>query len=176
MDIFLSFLPWIAFLSLADAYGVRWVSLISAAIAAAIAARSGFKLLDLKSALFFLLLFGAAFVVPEAWLTAWAPVIGSAAIFLIVMTTIVIGRPFTTPYAKRMTPPEVWDTPTFKRANQVISLGWAAGFGVALAAAIWTAFTAVGRPWLQPTAQIASIIGPLLFQTWYRRRLMRAAS
>jgi hypothetical protein len=176
MDIFLSFLPWIAFMSLADAYGVRWVALASAAIAAAVAARGGFKLLDLKSAVFFLLLFGAAFIVPDAWLTAWAPVIGSAAIFLIVTTTIVIGRPFTTPYAKRMTPPEVWDSPVFRRANQVISTGWAVGFGIALAASTWTALTAVGRPWLQPTAQIASIIGPLLFQTWYRRRLVRATS
>jgi hypothetical protein len=173
MDIFLSFLPWIAFMTLADTYGVRWVALVSAAIAAAVAARGGFKLLDLKSALFFLLLFAAAFLVPDAWLTAWAPVISSAAIFLIVAMTIVIGRPFTTPYAKRMTPPEVWDSPVFKRANQVISLGWAVGFGIALAAAIWTALTAVGRPWLQPTAQIAGIIGPLLFQNWYRRRLQR---
>jgi hypothetical protein len=171
MDIFLSFLPWIAFMTLAEAYGVRWIALVCAAIAAGVAARGDFKLLDLKSTLFFLLLFGAAFVIPDAWLTAWAPVIGSAAMFLIVVMTIVTGRPFTTPYAKRMTPPEVWESPVFKRANHVISTGWAVGFGIALAAAIWTALTALGRPWLQPTAQIAGVIGPLLFQNWYRRRL-----
>ena len=176
MEIFLSFLPWIAFMTLADTYGVRWVALVSAAIAATVAARGGFKLLDLKSALFFVAVFAASFVVPEATLAAWAPTLGAAAIFLIVVITIAIGRPFTTPYAKRMTPPEVWDSPTFRRANLVISTGWAIGFGAALAVTIWSALTTLGRPWLQPTAQLASVLGPLLFQNWYRRRLMRAPS
>jgi len=171
VGIFLSFLPWIAFMVLADSCGVRWSALVAGLIAAFVAARGGFKLLDLKGAGFFFAVLGASFVFPQAPLTDWAPVLGSAALFLIVLTTIAIGQPFTTPYAKAMTPPEVWETAVFKRANLVISTAWLIGFGVALVTAFVTTLTTMGRPWLQPTGQIAAIAGPLLFQVWYRRRL-----
>ena len=171
MGIFLSFLPWIAFMVLADSWSVRWGALVAGGLAAIVAARGGFKLLDLKGAAFFLAMVALSYAVPEAALAAWAPVLGSAAIFVIVLTTILIGQPFTTPYAKAMTSPEVWETRGFKRANFVISTAWLIGFGVALAAALVTAFSAFGRPWLQPAAQATAIAGPLLFQTWYRRGL-----
>lgn len=158
-------------MALSGSSGVRWSSLISGLVAAAVAARGGFKLLDLKGAIFFFVVFGASFLVSDTLLNAWASILGPAAIFAIVLATILVGQPFTTPYAKEMTPPAVWETATFKRANLVISLGWLAGFGVALAAGLWIALMKTGRPWLQPTAQIVAVVGPLLFQNWYRRRL-----
>jgi hypothetical protein len=171
MGIFLSFLPWIGFMVLADTVGVRWSALLAGVLAGAVAARGGFKLLDLKGSAFFLLLFGGSFFIPDAVLTAWASVLSAAAIFLITLTSILTGKPFTTPYAKEMTPADVWESPVFKRANLVISTGWAVGFGVALAAALLGAMTSLGRPWLQPAAQTVAIAGPLLFQNWYRQKL-----
>jgi hypothetical protein len=180
LAIFLSFLPWIAFLSLPGLVGVRWSATIAALLAVAMILRDQkrgrLKVLDLKSAAFFVLFFAASFFIAEESLTRWSGVAGSAAIFLIVLATLLTGRPFTTPYAKEMTPPDVWDSPLFKRANVVISSGWLVGFGFALAAALAHAVGLVTDPTMLIAIQIAAVIGPILFQTWYRRRIERATA
>jgi hypothetical protein len=175
VGILLSFLPWIVFLALPGEIGVRWSAALATLLTLAVVfkdvRRGRFKLLDLKAAVFFAGFFGASFLIAEPTLTRWAPSIGSAAILLIVLTTILIGQPFTTPYAKEMTPAEVWDSPRFKRANRDISLGWLASFGLMLAAALLLALAGLDNPALQWAAQIGGIAGPILFQNWYRRRL-----
>jgi Ca2+/Na+ antiporter len=178
LAIFLSFLPWIAFLSLPGAVGARWSAAIAALLAVAMILRDRkrgrLKLLDLKGAACFVLFFATSFFIADEPLTRWSGVAGSAAIFLIVLATLLTGKPFTTPYAKEMTPPEVWDTPLFKHANVVISSGWLVGFGFALALASMHAFGVLTDTMLLIAAQVAAVIGPVLFQTWYRRRIERA--
>jgi hypothetical protein len=62
------------------------------------------------------------------WLELWAGELTNIALALFVVTTIVIRRPFTLPYAKEQAPQEYWATPLFVRINYVISAAWAGAF------------------------------------------------
>ncbi|WP_319455771.1 MULTISPECIES: hypothetical protein [unclassified Mycobacterium] len=62
------------------------------------------------------------------WLEVWAGELGNIGLALFAVVTLVIGKPFTIPYAKDTTPEEYWDTPLFKRVNYAISGVWAASF------------------------------------------------
>ncbi|ODR24645.1 hypothetical protein [Mycolicibacterium porcinum] len=65
----------------------------------------------------------------KAWLEMWSGEITNATLALFALVSVVIGRPYTTAYARDVTPPERWDTPLFKRTNMVVTAVWAAAFG-----------------------------------------------
>lgn len=49
-------------------------------------------------------------------------------LMLVVLLSILIGRPFTLQYAKEKVPPTLWSSPEFLRKNYLISGVWAAAF------------------------------------------------
>ncbi|WP_213741142.1 hypothetical protein [Bradyrhizobium sp. dw_411] len=64
--------------------------------------------------------------------TDW-PVIGvklavDIGLLLIVLFSLIIGRPFTMQYARESVPRELWTSPQFNRTNQMITLVWLAAF------------------------------------------------
>ncbi|MGZ5379893.1 MAG: hypothetical protein ACXWD8_18435 [Mycobacterium sp.] len=64
----------------------------------------------------------------ETWLSTWTGEMSNIALTAFAVTTLVARRPFTLSYAKDMTPKEFWDTPGFRRINDVVSAVWAAAF------------------------------------------------
>jgi hypothetical protein len=59
------------------------------------------------------------------------------ALFCAAFFPVVLGlEPFTVDYAKRDTPPEVWETPQFKEINRIMTLVWAGLFLAAAAVAL----------------------------------------
>ena len=62
------------------------------------------------------------------FLQLWAGEIANVSLATFVITTLIVRKPFTLPYAKEDAPEEFWDSPVFLRINYVISSVWAAAF------------------------------------------------
>src|SRR5207302_5654892 len=80
-------------------------------------------------------------------------------------------RPFTETFAKRMTSPEVWDTPLFRQANMTITAVWTASFlvtGSVCALVLAIAPHAI-QLWLG--AEVIGFVVPMRFTKLYRARL-----
>lgn len=65
----------------------------------------------------------------KAWLEMWAGEVTNASLALLALASLMLGRPYTTAYARDVTPPDQWDTPLFKRTNMVVTAVWALAFG-----------------------------------------------
>lgn len=65
----------------------------------------------------------------KSWLEMWAGEITNASLALFALITLLLRRPYTMAYARDVTPPEVWSTPFFRRANMVLTGVWAGAFG-----------------------------------------------
>ena len=65
------------------------------------------------------------------FLEVWAGELTNISLAGYAWFTLLIRRPFTTAYAKDTTPQEHWDSPLFKRINNVITAVWASAFTVA---------------------------------------------
>lgn len=93
------------------------------------------------------------------WLQLWAGELSNLALAVFALFTLAIGRPFTLAYAKDSTPEEHWETPLFRRINDVISAVWALAFTVsAVSGAVGDAVLRDGdnfwTAWIVPLAAI----------------------
>jgi hypothetical protein len=104
----------------------------------------------------------------DSWLATW----GGAGIGLVVgavILTLIPVRPFTERFAREATPPAYWSSPTFRKVNRVLSLGWGVAiFAVGLSR---VAAAAIGQHTsrylpellLDLIAPVAIILGALTF-------------
>ena len=97
------------------------------------------KMLEAATVIFFGAMTIAGIIVSPhdgAWLDRWANTISSGVLGVLVLVTLPF-RPFTEAHAREQTPPEIWNTPQFRRTNQVITLVWGGVFvGTAILGAI----------------------------------------
>ncbi len=137
------------------------------------------KVLDLGTTGFFLALVIVGFFVDRQTLIVlekYSQAISSAALGLIVVLSIAVGHPFTEQYARADTPPEVWNTPVFRRMMLVMSGIWAVIFGIMaiLGLIAETGVSGSGSSdilnWYIP---IALIVVGLKFNEWYPRQVER---
>lgn len=88
------------------------------------------------------------------------------------------GTPFTTFYARKKKPREVWETPLFKDINRYLTGVWAVLFALsALVSLVPHLAPALGRPWLfnfvLPAALLLGVgLGASRWYPVYRRRQM----
>jgi hypothetical protein len=85
------------------------------------------KTLDIGTVVFFALfsILGIFLARPDLiQLEQYSQAIGSGGLAVIVLTSLVVGHPFTEQYAREQTPEEYWDTPTFRRTNNIITAVW----------------------------------------------------
>ncbi len=129
------FLPFVLF-AVCDHFVTTAVALLIATVSSALLLlrdrRRGktLKLLDVGA----LGLFGGLSLYTELAAATWS-VLGvrvcvDFGLFLVVVISIAIGRPFSLQYAREQTPPEIWSKPEFLRVNVRISSVWALAFGV----------------------------------------------
>ena len=94
-----------------------------------------------------------------------------AALALASLGSILVGRPWTIPLARRHTPPEVWATALFLETNVMLTAAWAVlfagGAGLALTAPLWVEL---------PYAGLLALFGRLSPDagSWYSSRRLRA--
>lgn len=172
MNIALSFAPFIVFALLSGTVGALPALLAAALVSAALLARSRFagaspKILELGSLILFAglaLYVGLTGAAPSAIAVKLSVDVG---LFLIVVVSMAVGRPFTIQYAREEVPAEFWESPRFKRVNMVITAVWALAFLVIVLAeaallAIPTLSPALGVPIV-----VAALVGAMLFTRWY---------
>jgi hypothetical protein len=174
MKMILGFLPFLAF-ALASAGGYSKLGLLAGAIIAGVgivrdAIKPGRKpkSLDIGTFILFSALTMAAWIAGVDLSVALVHICVDAGLLVIVLTTIVLGKPFTLEYAKERIPPSQWTHAGFIGTNNVISGAWAAAFAVAVAADMGLWRHAI------PAHSVAIIIGGALyaayrFTDWYPR-------
>jgi hypothetical protein len=176
-DLIWSFSPWVLFLlatRLTSLSGAVALGLVAALVVAARAiGHHRLHLLDVASVLYFTGLGLALEIVHPASVTYWsryAQAGSHAFLTLIVLGSVVIGRPFTESYARETTPKELWGTPQFRSVNRSISLVWGLAFLVGTVSLI-VAGSVNGRTFL---LRILIPFGALAWAYSYTQRVITA--
>lgn len=134
--IFLGFAPWIVFGVIAAPSTLAWAAL-AALVCSLVLAVPEFRrsrsmsILDGAGLVFFAVLVVLTLVLDRSallWLEDHAQLLSSVVIAVVAVGSLAVGRPFTEYYAKRTTPRQYWDSPTFKRINRVLTATWGAVF------------------------------------------------
>jgi hypothetical protein len=69
--------------------------------------------LEAGTAMVFAIFVIMALTLSDNFLERWLLPVGNAGLFVIILISILIGKPFTLQYARKSTPPEQWDEPGF---------------------------------------------------------------
>lgn len=169
-----SFIPWIIFWVVANSpstweYGALGATLAAIILVIPSAHRRRVKMLDVATIVFFVGMAIAGAVVGARDLDTidtYSNTISSGALGLLALGSLAFV-PFTEQYARESTPPELWQTPAFKRINRVLTLVWALAF---LATAV-LGYIAVVLPatsdWTNWILPIVLIVGAFKFTSWY---------
>ncbi|MCQ8770820.1 hypothetical protein [Streptomyces telluris] len=169
------FIPWIAFAVVSSA-GWQWGAVAGLVAGAGLlvqerkAGAAGSSLiLEVSTVCFFAALAVLAFALPHSGLRHFGGALSLGWLALTAWATLAVGRPFTTGIAKTQAPPEVWDTPFFRRINVVITSAWALAFTVTAVALAAVSAAGLGSAISVPV-QAAGFALPALFTARYPER------
>jgi hypothetical protein len=173
MNLLLAFTPFIVFVVAERLFGVQAGLAGGALIAAALLLREllgpgrSLKLLEIGIFLLFGGLSLLVLVMGEDWSIADVRLRVDAGLLLIVLFSMVLGRPFSLQYARENVEHRYGDSQEFLRIHYVISAAWAAAFGVMVLADVVAAF-------VPDLPQAGSVLVPALalaaaawFTGWY---------
>ena len=132
-----------------------------------IAQGSSVKLLEIGSLAWFAVLTVMAFTADEVFFADWSYVLSNAALALIVLASILAGRPFTRQYAKETVPKQYWDSPIFLKSTLVISWVWFAAMVVMAASSAVARSYPESEMWFNWIIPIGALIAALKFTGAY---------
>jgi hypothetical protein len=171
-----SFAPWIAFTitsAIADWRLAAALALCISLAGAVARRRQVAEPDDLANAttVFFAALTLVSIAHPSSGLQHYIPALAPAALSIGAGLSILRGRPFTIPFAKRSTPAELWDQPRFYTANVTISMIWTVSFALTAALLTTVLATAAHPAGLVVEIEILAFVVPMRCTAFYRRRL-----
>jgi hypothetical protein len=172
-----SFSPWVIFL-LANRFtsfsGAVALGLVAGLVVVARAVgHHHLHVLDVASVVYFTGLGLALEAIHPTSVVYWsryAQAGSHAFLTMIVLGSVVVGRPFTESYARETTPKEVWGTSQFRAVNSQISLVWGLAFLIGTVSLI-VAGSVTGRPFL---LRILIPFGALAWAYSYTQRVITA--
>ena len=130
-----SFSPWAAFLLGVRIGGVYWGAGIGLVIALVVLARAlkrhSTHMFDVIGVIYFgglLTLLAAIHPGDIALWGRYAQAVAHGSLTLIVFGSILIGKPFTEPYAREQAPERVWNSARFHELNRRLSTVWGLAF------------------------------------------------
>jgi hypothetical protein len=88
-------------------------------------------------------------------------------LFLIVLISMAVGRPFTLQYAREQVAPEFWSSPEFARTNYITTAAWALAFFVMVIAELALLYIPDLPHRIGIIAIILALIGAVKFTGWY---------
>jgi carotenoid cleavage dioxygenase len=167
MRIFLSFLPWIFYFTLAG-FGYPLYAAIGAALLILIFSYQELQkmyILDWCSFVFFVILsFLYIFPIHHA-LDTFAPLIANWVLPLVIWVTIAVRRPFTLQYA----PQEGKPSPKILKVHYAISSAWAIALTILALMSLLQVLGLVSYL-VMAAISVAALIGAFLFQSLIRKR------
>jgi hypothetical protein len=136
------FIPWIVYWVLVGNVPFK-VAVIAALVAAVVSfvvgrarGRAG-RTLEIGAIGVFVILTVLTFAMSQAFMERWVQPLSSAGIFLVALTSVLIGRPFVREFAESDQPPEVVKSELFGRITTLVTWIWVAAFaGMTVSAAI----------------------------------------
>jgi hypothetical protein len=181
MGILLAFAPFIAFAAIDRLIGSAEGLFAGFAVSAVLLLRDWLggnrspKVLDIGTVTLFGALALYTLVANPAWSIFSVRLVVDAGLLVIVISSLLIGQPFTLQYAREEVPQTVWTSPQFVRANYVISAAWALAFVVLVAADLAFLYIPDLPPRASVIATILALVGAIKFTSWYRDRSRAAA-
>jgi len=130
-----SFSPWVAFLLGGRIGGVYWGAAIGLAVALVVLVRAisrhSTHMFDVIGTVYFgglLVLLAAIHPSDIATWGRYAQAVAHGSLTLIVFGSILVGKPFTEPYAREQAPERVWQSARFHELNRRLSAVWGLAF------------------------------------------------
>jgi hypothetical protein len=130
-----SFSPWVAFLLGVRVGGVYWGAGIGLAVALVVLVRAitrhSVHLFDVIGTVYFGGLLVLLAAIHPGDISTWgryAQAVAHGSLTVIVFGSILIGKPFTEPYAREQAPESVWRTARFHELNRRLSAVWGLAF------------------------------------------------
>jgi hypothetical protein len=125
------------------------------------------KILEIGTALLFGGLALYATLAEPTWSVIGARLCVDIGLFLIVLITMAVGRPFTLQYACEQVAPEFWSSSEFARTNFVITAVWALAFFVMVIAELALLYVPDLPHRVGVIAIILALVGAVKFTDWY---------
>ncbi len=182
MAMLLAFAPFIAFAVL-DRLAGGVAALIAGAVVAAILVARDLasktrrpKLLEIGTLALFVGLALFAVIGGQSWSLFGVRLRVDLGLFLLVVLSLAIRRPFTLQYARETVAPELWKTEAFVRANYVITAVWALAFAALVGADALLVYAPNLSPRIGIIITIAALLGAFKFTSWYPTRQARIAA
>jgi hypothetical protein len=173
MGIVLAFAPFIVFAILDRFIGPAEALIAGAVVSAALLVRDWMtpkrspKILEIGTALLFCGLALYTLLEEPTWSVIGVRLCVDTGLQLIVLASLVSGRPFAMQYAREQVAPEFWNSPDFVRTNYVITAAWAVAFAVMVIAELGLLYV----PGLPQRAGIIvvvlALVGAIKFTGWY---------
>ena len=130
-----SFSQWVAFLLGVRVGGVYWGAAIGLAVALVVLVRAitrhSTHMFDVIGTVYFgglLVLLAAIHPSDIATWGRYAQAVAHGSLTLIVFGSILVGKPFTEPYAREQAPERVWQSSRFHELNRRLSAVWGLAF------------------------------------------------
>ena len=165
------FVPWVIYplaVAVLDWRLAAGAALLVAAVALAISRKADAADMFVGAAVVFFA--GIALVAladPASPVRHYVGALTPAMLAVAALLSIAMRKPFTIPFAKRVAPPEIWDTPIFLHVNMMLTAVWATSFA-AMAAIIALVLAlhpqAVG---IIIAAQVAGFVIPMRISRTY---------
>jgi hypothetical protein len=180
MGILLAFAPFIAFAVVDRLIGPTQGLLAGAATSVLLLLRDwmGFhkkpKILEIGTAILFGGLAIYAILGGPIWSIVSVRLRGDAGLLLIVLTTLIVGKPFTLQYAREQVPQSLWDTPQFIRSNYVITGVWSGAFLILVLADLVLIYKTDLPPKIGILATVLALVGAFKFTQWYPEKDTRS--
>ncbi|SEL28332.1 hypothetical protein [Streptacidiphilus jiangxiensis] len=177
------FLPWIAFAALSGTVGWETGAITAVLLSLVLLQRDrragrglDENVIELSAAVFFVVIAALAAAAPHSPLRDGVGALSSAWLAVTAWGSLAIARPFTMGIARRSVPEHFWDTPQFRRANNVITAVWAASFTVTALAAGAVDLATPHAGLVTTLIQFTGFVVPAVFTVRYQQSRRRAAA
>jgi hypothetical protein len=169
-----SFAPWIVFPAASALFGWQAGAAVALGFCVVGLLRDGRAAADdtfrVAALVFFAALSAIAYVDPTNALHRYVPALIPATLAAAAAVSILVSRPFTITFAKRVAPREFWDTPLFVHINVVLTAVWATSFAITAATIAITLSLAPHAIGILLGAQVAGFVLPMRITRWYPAR------
>jgi hypothetical protein len=177
MGILFAFAPFIVFALVDRLVGATEGLIAGAAVSAALLLRDWMtpgrspKILEIGTTILFGALALYAVFGGPAWSIVGVRLRVDLGLFVIVLVSMALRRPFTLQYAREQVPPEFWNSPQFMRTNYVITAVWALAFLVLVIADLVLLYVPALPPRIGVIATIVALVAAIKFTGWYPERV-----